>query len=83
MQLYRASDALVKHRKSLETHLFERSMNLFGLRPTVTLYDLTNTYFEGEARGQPKARPAVYPVVLSGRNWWCGLRSGTRSKSRA
>ena len=28
-------------------------------------------------------RPAVYPVVLSGRNWWCGLRSGTRSKSRA
>ena len=56
MQLYRASDALMKHRKSLETHLFERSMNLFGLRPTVTLYDLTNTYFEGEARGQPKAR---------------------------
>ena len=30
-----------------------------------------------------QARAAVYPVVLSGRNWWCGLRSGTRSKSRA
>ena len=32
------------------------SPDLFDLHPTVTLYDLTNTYFEGEARGQPKAR---------------------------
>ena len=31
-------------------------MDLFDLHPTVTLYDLTNTYFEGEAGGQPKAR---------------------------
>ena len=31
-------------------------MDLFDLHPTVTLYDLTNTYFEGEASGQPKAR---------------------------
>ena len=29
---------------------------LFGLGHTVTLYDLTNTFFEGEAQGQPKAR---------------------------
>ena len=56
MQLYRASDALVKHREAIETHLFDRAMGLFDLQPTVTLYDLTNTYFEGAADGQPQAR---------------------------
>ena len=30
-------------------------MDLFDLHPTVTLYDLSNTFFEGEARRQPKA----------------------------
>ena len=55
MQLYRASDALMAHREAFEHHLFERAMDLFDLHPTVTLYDLTNTYFEGEARGQAKA----------------------------
>ena len=56
MQLYRASDALVKHRETIEAHLFERAMGLFDLQPTVTLYDLTNTYFEGEASEQPQAK---------------------------
>ena len=56
MQLYRASDALVKHRETIETHLFDRAMGLFDLQPTVTLYDLTNTYFEGEASEQPQAQ---------------------------
>ena len=56
MQLYRASDALVKHRDVIEARLFERAMDLFGLSATVTLFDLTNTYFEGEAAQQPLAR---------------------------
>ncbi len=56
MRLYRASDALMAHREAIEHHLFDRAMDLFDLHPTVTLYDLTNTYFEGEASGQPKAR---------------------------
>ena len=56
MQLYRASDALVKHREAIEAHLFDRAMGLFDLRPTVTLYDLTNTYFEGEVSRQPQAK---------------------------
>ena len=56
MQLYRASDQLVKHRDAIETHLFERALGLFDLQPTVTLYDLTNTYFEGEASEQPQAQ---------------------------
>ncbi len=56
MQLYRASDALMAHRDAIETHLFEQAMNLFDLRPTVTLYDLTNSYFEGGAEEQPQAQ---------------------------
>ena len=56
MRLYRASDALMAHREAIEHHLFDRAMDLFDLHPTVTLYDLTNTYFEGEAGLQPNAR---------------------------
>ena len=56
MQLYRASDALMKHRETIESHLFGRAMRLFDLEPTITLYDLTNTFYEGEAADQPKAQ---------------------------
>ena len=54
--LYRASDALMKHRATLEDALFSRTREVFGLETTVTLYDLTNTYFEGEAGSNPKAQ---------------------------
>ena len=56
MQLYRASDALMKHREAIESHLFGRAMGMFSLEPTITLYDLTNTFYEGEAADQPKAQ---------------------------
>ena len=56
MSLYRASDALMRHRGTLEEHLFGTIQTLFGLEQTVTLYDLTNTYFEGAAETNPKAR---------------------------
>ena len=56
MQMYRASDALMRHRQAIEAHLFTRAMGLFDLQPTVTLFDLTNTFFEGAARHQPKAQ---------------------------
>ena len=55
MRLYRASDALLARRAAIETHLFARATDLFSLPRTVTLYDLTNTFFEGEAATQPKA----------------------------
>jgi transposase len=54
--LYRAADALMKHRSAIEDALFRRVSDLFGLQTTVTLYDLTNTYFEGEAAVNPKAK---------------------------
>jgi hypothetical protein len=55
MRLYRASDALIRHRDALEAQLSARVRDLFGLDETITLFDLTNTYFEGEAANQPKA----------------------------
>lgn len=54
--LYRIADRLLAIKKPLEEQLFERVSDLFGLGETVTLYDLTNTYFEGEAGSNPKAR---------------------------
>lgn len=56
MRLYRAADILVKHQVAIEAHLFGRVRDLFGLEATVTLYDLTNTYFEGAAAAIAKAR---------------------------
>ena len=56
MRLYRASDLLMRHRSALEDHVFNTASNLFTLDETVTLYDLTNTYFEGEAADNPKAK---------------------------
>ena len=56
-RLYRASDALYKHREALQEHLFGQARSMFGLGPqTITLYDLTNTYFEGVAGGVSKAK---------------------------
>ena len=55
MRLYRASDALLAQRVAIEAQLFEQVTDLFGLPQTVTLYDLTHTFFEGEAAAQPKA----------------------------
>lgn len=56
MSLYRASDLLMRHRVAIEDHMFSSIQTLFTLAETVTLYDLTNTYFEGEAAANPKAR---------------------------
>ena len=56
MGLYRASDILMHHRAAIEEHLFCSVQALFSLEETVTLYDLTNTYFEGEAAANPKAQ---------------------------
>ena len=55
MRLYRVSDLLVRHRDKIEAALFARLRDLFGLPMTVTLFDLTNTYFEGTAAANPRA----------------------------
>ena len=55
-RLYRSADLLYKHREALQDHLFAQAQSRFGFGDTITLYDLTNTYFEGVAAGVSKAR---------------------------
>jgi transposase len=54
-RLYRALDRLLPHKDALETHLKERLGTLFKLEYDLLLYDVTSTYFEGQANGNPLA----------------------------
>jgi Transposase DDE domain len=54
-RLYRALDKALEHKEALETHLGQRWRDLFGARCDLLLYDLTSTYFEGQAGEMPKA----------------------------
>jgi hypothetical protein len=54
--LYRNLDRLHPNRAAIESDLVGRERKLFRLDHTVYLYDLTSTYFEGQARRNPKAR---------------------------
>jgi transposase len=55
-RLYRALDRLLPHKSALETHLKGRLGKLFGLDYELLLYDVTSTYFEGQAAANPLAR---------------------------
>jgi len=55
-RLYRALDTLLPHKKALEKHLKERLGELFDLDYDLLLYDITSTYFEGQADGNPQAQ---------------------------
>ena len=55
-RLYRALDALLPHKESLEVFLKNRLGNLFGLEYDLLLYDVTSTYFEGQAEANPSAK---------------------------
>ena len=46
-RLYRSADRLLKHHDALESYLFGAAQALFSFAETITLYDLTHTYFEG------------------------------------
>ena len=54
--LYRNLDRLHPNRERVERELAEREKTLFNLDETVYLYDLTSTYFEGEAMSNPQAK---------------------------
>ena len=55
-RLYRALDKLLGYKEELEIHLKNRLGELFGLEYDLLLYDVTSTYFEGQANGNPKAQ---------------------------
>jgi transposase len=58
-RLYRVSDKLLLHKVALEKHLEETEQRFHGYRSTIALYDLTNTYMEGQAKSNPKAAHGV------------------------
>ena len=54
--LYRNLDRLHPKREQIERELAEREKTLFNLDDRVYLYDLTSTYFEGQAETNPQAK---------------------------
>ncbi len=72
-RLYRALDRMVGHKAALEQHLADKWRDLFGASFDVLLYDLTSTYFEGQAEEVEKAargysrdhRPDCAQVVIA------------------
>ena len=71
--LYRASDLLIDNKETIERFLRRRSKDVFSLKETIILYDLTNTYFAGEAsayekakRGKSKQKRSDRPLVTLG-----------------
>lgn len=83
-RLYRALDQLLPHKEALEQHLKERLGSLFGLDYDLLLYDVTSTYFEGEANanalaqrgysrdGRPDCKQVCIGLVVSR----CGMPLG-------
>ncbi len=55
-RLYRAHDHLLKHKDDIEKHLKQRYTTLFDVQYDLLLYDVTSTYFEGEAKRNPQAK---------------------------
>ena len=55
-RLYTISDRLLKHQSALEAFLAVQEQSLFDLNRSIVLYDLTNTYFEGQCAQNPKAQ---------------------------
>ncbi|HSZ93215.1 MAG TPA: IS1634 family transposase, partial [Acetobacteraceae bacterium] len=49
-------DHLLAHKAALEAHLARRCGELFTVQNEVLLYDVTSTYFEGQAPGNPQAQ---------------------------
>jgi len=55
-RLYRALDKLLPHKGDLEKHLKEKIGSLFKVDYDLYLYDVTSTYFEGQAKSNPLAK---------------------------
>ncbi len=72
-RLYTISDKLLSHQAALETFLADQEQALFNLNRSIVLYDLTNTYFEGQCSqntdaqfGRSKEKRKDCPLVTLG-----------------
>jgi len=74
-RFYKAMDALLRVRPTVERALFARLRDLFSLTVDVVFYDVTSTYFEGSTAewgrlgysrdGRPDCRQVVVGLVLA------------------
>ena len=55
-RLYRALDVVLPHKEALELHVKNRLGEMFELSYDILLYDVTSTYFEGQAEGNELAQ---------------------------
>lgn len=55
-RLYRALDKLLEHKDDIQKHLKERLGDLFHITYDILLYDVTSSYFEGQASRNPQAQ---------------------------
>jgi len=70
--LYRNLDRLHWKREQIERELAEGEKTLFNLDETLYLYDLTSTYFEGQAEANAQAKRGYSPgpkVGLASKSW--------------
>jgi transposase len=68
--LYNISDKILKNKDKIESALYEKEKNIFQFDDVITLYDLTNTYFEGRSKksdyaqfGRSKEKRNDCPIV--------------------
>ena len=54
--LYQVADVLLYRKDAIEDSLRQKEKEIFPARSTLFLYDLTNTYFEGAAKGNSIAK---------------------------
>lgn len=55
-RLYRGLDKVLAHKEAIERHLRQQFVTLFDATMDLILYDVTSTYFEGLALGNPQAK---------------------------
>jgi transposase len=58
-RVYKVSDMLLRNKDEIERYLQDQERHLFNLDEKILLYDLTNTFFEGTGKYNPKARFGV------------------------
>jgi len=52
---YRGGDYLLRVKEALERYLAQKEKDLFSLEENLFFFDLTNSYFQGDAKGNRKA----------------------------
>jgi transposase len=55
-RLYRGLDKVLPLKAALEAHVKKQWEGLFDIKYDLLLYDITSTFFEGKAEGNPQAR---------------------------